>query len=112
MTPLALPGSQSAPGPVLEVLGMHWLVFPATVVLYRFCIQRTAACDVAFGFMLTAVTVLSFLSGMPQPLHRIDIFYLALGGAAALLVQSPPKRHFGSLAISASLLAAARWPGT
>jgi transposase-like protein len=67
------------------------LAFPAAVVLYRISISRTAACDVAFGFMLAAAAILSFFPHMPEPLHRIDMFYLALGGAAALRVQSANK---------------------
>ena len=85
-------------------LAMQWLAFPATVVLYRLSISRTAACDVAFGFMLAAAAMLSLFPHMPQPLHRIDLFYLALGGAAALLVQSPPRRYAGSLLVCAGLL--------
>ena len=85
-------------------LAMHWLAFPAAVVLYRISISRTAACDVAFGFMLAAAAILSLFPHMPEPLHRIDMFYLALGGAAALLVQSPPRRYAGSLLVCAGLL--------
>ena len=83
---------------------MHWLAFPAAVVLYRISISRTAACDVAFGFMLAAAAILSLFPHMPEPLHRIDMFYLALGGAAALRVQSAPRRYAGSLLVCAGLL--------
>jgi hypothetical protein len=69
--------------PLSAGLAIHWLAFPVAVVLYRLCIRRTDACDVAFGFMLTAGAVLSFFPHMPEPLHRGDMFYLALGGAAA-----------------------------
>src|ERR1039458_3779700 len=85
-------------------LAMHWLAFPAAVVLYRISISRTAACDVAFGFMLAAAAILSLFSHMPEPLHRIDMFYLARGGSAALRVQSAPRRYAGSLLVCAGLL--------
>jgi hypothetical protein len=83
---------------------MRWLALPAAVVLYRLSINRTAACDVAFGFILTAAAVLSLFPQMPDPLHRVDMFYLALGGTAALLVQSPPQRYLGSLLACTGLL--------
>src|ERR1017187_4019412 len=85
-------------------LAMHWLAFPAAVVLYRISISRTAACDVAFGFMLAAAAILSLFPHMPEPLHRIDMFYLARGGAAGLRVQSAPRRYAGSLLVCAGLL--------
>lgn len=75
--------------------GMAWLMFPAAVVVYRLHARRMAASDIAFGLTLITVSVLSFLPHMPQPLHRIDIFYLSSGGAATLLAQPPPKRHLG-----------------
>jgi hypothetical protein len=96
----------SGPGPASlpEGLGIRWLVFPVAVVLYRFWIHRISACDIAFAFMLGAVAALSVIPHMPEPLHRMEIVYLGLGGAAALLAQTPPKRYFGCLLICASLL--------
>jgi hypothetical protein len=52
----------------------------------------------------TAAAILSLFPHMPEPLHRIDMFYLALGGAAALRVQSAPRRYAGSLLVCAGLL--------
>jgi hypothetical protein len=123
-----VPYSHLWPGSQPDRSGMAWLMFPAAVVVYRFHIRKMAASDIAFGLMLITVSVLSFLTHMPQPVHRIDIFYLSSGGAAALLaqappqrylggflyargagalpVQAPPKRHFGSVLVCAILFAA------
>lgn len=73
---------------LLTVASVWWLALPLAVGLYRSFLKRTSAPDAAFSFMLFAVTALSFIPHMPQPLHRIDIFYLAIAGSAALFAQT------------------------
>lgn len=74
--------SQTAPA------GRLWLIFPAGVILWRMAARRTAAPDIAFVLLLAAGATLSFFPWMPWPLQEIDLFYLAIGGAAALFAQS------------------------
>jgi len=86
--------------------GLRWLAFPLVVAAYRLWTRKASACDLAFVLMLAGVAILSVVPNMPAPLHHMEIVYLAMGGATALLGQSPPKGMAGGMLVSVSLLGA------
>lgn len=89
----AIAPSLPDPPPPHAGTGMNWLILPVAVVFWRVFSGRSASSDIAFVFLLTAAPLLSLFPQMPQPLHRVDLFYLSVGGAAALLAQSPGNRR-------------------
>jgi hypothetical protein len=91
---VAAAAAASSPAPALErgAAGPVWLVFPAVVLGWRYVTRRTTASDIAFGLLLTGGAALSCFPRMPQPLRPIDLFYLSVGGAAALVVQTVTQR--------------------
>jgi hypothetical protein len=84
--PLLSTSMETPAGPAL-----HLVLLPAAVLIGRLITGRTGSADVAFLFMCFSAAVSRGIHWPAGAVAGADLFYMGLGGGAALLAASGPR---------------------